>query len=341
MHVTEHQIITRRCRCGTATTGAAPAGAIAPVQYGPVLQAVIVYLYMGQFLSKKRTAQAIAELFAIPISDGTVAAVTARAAAGLDEFLAQLTARLAAAPVVHFDETGLRCQGRLAWLHSASNRSWSLVFGHRRRGTEAMNAMGVLPGFTGTAVHDAWAPYDTYTGAGHALCNAHLLRELQAVTDQHAAGPDPNGWCWADQVTRALLALHQAAAAASPEQPVPAATIAEHSTRIRHALLAATHPHGALGRKQRALARRIDRRLDDYLKFAHHPEIPFTNNPAEQEIRMAKIRQKISGTMRTLTGAQHFAALRSYLQTTVRHDIQALDALTMLTSGNPWLPGYP
>jgi transposase len=153
VHVTEHQVITRRCACGTRTTGAAPKQAAAPVQYGPVMCAVIVYLFMGQFLSKKRTAQVLSELFGVPVSDGTVAAVTARAAGDLGEFTAQVTARLNQSPVVHFDETGLRCEGRNAWLHTASTPTMSLLFAHRRRGVEAMNAMGVLPGFTGTAVH--------------------------------------------------------------------------------------------------------------------------------------------------------------------------------------------
>jgi len=340
VHVTEHQIISRRCPCGKTTTGLAPAQAAAPVQYGPVMCAVIIYLFMGQFLSKKRTAQAIGELFGVPVSDGTVAAVTARAAADLTEFLAQVNARIKASLVVHFDETGLRCEGRNHWLHSASTPRYSRLFFHRKRGTEAMNTMGILPGYTGTAVHDAWSPYDTYTAAQHALCNSHLLRELQAVTDHHATTDTPDAWCWADQVTRALLALHHAAAA-NPEQPVDADTIAEHTTLIRHALLAATHPAGALGRKHRALARRIHKRETDYLKFAQNPAIPFTNNFAEQEIRMTKIRQKVSGTMRTEKGAEHFADLRSYLQTTAKNGMQALAALTQLTSRNPWLPGYP
>lgn len=340
VHVTEHQIISRRCPCGTTSTGPAPAQAGAPVQYGPVLCAVIIYLFMGQFLSKKRTAQAVGELFDIPVSDGTVAAVTSRAAGDLTEFLAQVNARLKASLVVHFDETGLRCQGRNHWLHSASTPRYSRLFFHRRRGTQAMNTMGILDAFTGTAVHDAWAAYDTYTTAQHALCNAHLLRELQAVTDHHASTDTPTAWCWADQINRSLLALHHAAAT-NPEQPVDADTITEHTTLIRHALLAATHPAGAIGRKHKALVRRIHKRQADYLKFAHNPAIPFTNNPAEQEIRMTKIRQKISGTMRTEKGAENFADLRSYLQTTAKHGIQALTALTQLTSRNPWLPGYP
>jgi len=118
-------------------------------------------------------------------------------------------------------------------------------------------------------------------------------------------------------------------------------SIAAETTKIRHALLAATHPAGAIGRKHRALARRIHRREVDYLKFASDATIAFTNNPAEQEIRMTKIRQKISGTMRTEKGAGHFADLRSYLQTTAKHRVPALAALTQLTSTNPWLPSYP
>ena len=155
VHVTEHQTLTRRCACGQSTCGDTPAAVRAPVQYGPTMCAVIVYLYMGQFLSKKRTAQAISELFDIPLSHGTVGAVTARAATDLTEFLTQITEHIKAAPVVNFDETGLRAAGRLTWLHSASTRRYSLLFAHRRRGTVAMNDMGILPDFAGTAVHDA------------------------------------------------------------------------------------------------------------------------------------------------------------------------------------------
>jgi transposase len=346
VQVTEHQIISRRCACGTTTTGATPAGANCPVQYGPNAVAIIIYLFMGQFLSKNRTAQALSELFGTPVSTGTVAAATTRAATDLGEFTAQTTAQITAAPVVHFDETGLRCEGRLAWLHSASTNRFSLLFAHRRRGVEAMNAMGVLPTFTGTAVHDAWAPYDTYTTARHALCNAHLVRELQAVTDHHHETTATTGttgavpWCWADQLARALLDLNTAATHAAGH-PVDPAIIELHSLRIRNAITLADHPAGKLGQKHRALARRIKTRLADYLTFTHNPAVRFTNNSAEQEIRMAKIRQKVSGSMRTLSGAEDFARLRSYIQTTRKHGIALLAALTALTSRNAWLPGYP
>ena len=243
VHVTEHQIISRRCPCGKTTTGLAPAQAAAPVQYGPVMCAVIIYLFMGQFLSKKRTAQAIGELFGVPVSDGTVAAVTARAAADLTEFLAQVNARIKASLVVHFDETGLRCEGRNHWLHSASTPRYSRLFFHRKRGTEAMNSMGILPGFTGTAVHDAWSPYDTYTAAQHALCNSHLLRELQAVTDHHATTDITPSF----SIRKASVSVSRRTSATLPGYPE---TLATGTSRTAHSRTA----NGATGAPPRPIA---------------------------------------------------------------------------------------
>ncbi|MGH3304254.1 MAG: IS66 family transposase, partial [Streptosporangiaceae bacterium] len=172
VEVTEHQLIERECCCGQRTRAAAPQGAEAPVQYGPRVAAIIVYLYAGQFLSKKRTAQALAELFGVPLASGTVAAVTARAAGKLEEFLERLRAAIAGTAVAGFDETGFRVGGRLHWVHCARTGKYTLITVHPRRGTEAMKAMGVLPSFAGVAVHDARAPYDTCTAPDHQLCCA-------------------------------------------------------------------------------------------------------------------------------------------------------------------------
>jgi len=171
--VTEHQLIERECGCGYRTGGAAPEGAVAPVQYGPRIAAVIVYLYAGQFLSRKRTAQALAELFGVPLSPGTVAGITARAAGKLDDFLEQARGNIAASDVAGFDETGFRVAGRLHWVHCARTGKYTLLMVHPRRGRKAMEAMGILPSFAGAAVHDAWAPYDTYGSPDHQLCCAH------------------------------------------------------------------------------------------------------------------------------------------------------------------------
>lgn len=191
VRVTEHQLIKRRCGCGTTTSADAPEGVTAPCStaYGSPRSSSTSYV--GQFLSKKRTASALAELFGSPVCAGTVAAMTSRAAGALGGFTGWVRARLAAEPVVHFDETGLRVEGKLRWGHSASTGNYSLIYVHDRRGTEGMDAAGCCPAFTGIAVHDAWAPYDTYQVLTHALCNAHLLRELQAVTDLAEQG----SWC--------------------------------------------------------------------------------------------------------------------------------------------------
>lgn len=302
--VIEHQLVERRCGCGTVTAGAAPEGVGAPVQYGPRIAAIMVYLYVGQFLSKARTAAALAELFGTPVSAGTVTAMTLRAAGGLDGFLGQVRERIAAARVAHFDETGLRVAGKLRWVHSASTGRYSLITVHDRRGREAMNAAGVLPEFAGVAVHDAWAPYDTYPQLSHALCNAHALRELAAVTelaDQDTAQGDAGTgqWCWATQVADALRALN--VLVRHTETPDPTA-VTEQLRRYHDGVVIGAHETRARAskqeRKHHALARRLRDRHADYLRFVTDERVPFDNNAGEREIRMIKLRQKVSGCLR-------------------------------------------
>ena len=283
LHVVEHQIITRQCQCGTTTGGRAPAGVNAPVQYGPRAQAVMVYLFVGQFLSRERTAHALSDLFGAPVSPATVAAATTRAADDLAPFLSQVSNQIAAAAVAHFDETGLRCEGRLAWMHSASTELYSLLHAHPNRGKTAMDDMGVLPTFTGTAVHDAFAPYDRYTGATHSLCNSHLLRELAAVADHHeqtGQTPGPDQWCWATQVTDALLIVKTAVdqAKESGACAITPDVLATQTQFIRHGALigANTTPANKVEQKHRALARRILKRTDDYLRFATDLNVSFS-----------------------------------------------------------------
>lgn len=342
VRVTEHQLIARRCGCGATTCGAAPEDVTAPVQYGPRIAAIIVYLYVGQFLSKQRTADALGELFGVPVSSGTVAAASARAAKAVDGcgFLDVVRDRISQAAVAHFDETGFRVAGKLHWVHSASAGKYSLITVHPKRGTAAMNAAGVLPAFTGVAVHDAWAPYDTYTSATHALCGAHVLRELTAVTDTAPAGQ----YCWARQAHDALLGLKKLVddAVEAGQTSVDPAALANQT----HLLVSAANIGLAenrdrtskQARKHHALARRLLQRQDDYLRFTGDLRVPFDNNAAEREIRMIKLRQKVSGCLRTLTGAEQFCAIRSYLATTAKHGIHFFESLVTLTEGRPWLP---
>jgi len=342
VRVREHQLVERECGCGARTRADAPAGVDGPVQYGPRIAAIIVYLYVGQFLSKKRTAQALAELFGTPVSHGTVAAITARAAGGLDNFLELVRGRIAAAPVAHFDETGLRVDGKLR-VHSASTGKYSLIIVHDKRGTAAMDAAGVLPTFTGVAVHDAWAPYDTYRYARHALCNAHVLRELQAVQDQSPAGQ----WCWAEQTADALLEMKDlvdTALTATPaaltgiDQGAVADALYRYRSAIQIGACATSERSTKMQAKHHALAKRLINRESDYLRFTTDPKVSFDNNAAEREIRMIKVRQKVSGCLRTVTGAEQFCAIRSYLATAAKADIGFFHALTTLAEGYAWMP---
>jgi transposase len=344
VQVTEHQLIARRCCCGTTTCGTAPEGVTAPAQYGPRITAIILYLYVGQFLSKKRTAQALAELFGSPVCEGTVAAMTKRAAARLDEFCSQVADRIAGSAVAGFDETGLRVAGKLHWVHCARTDRYTLITCHRGRGQDGIDDAGVLARFRGVAVHDAWAPYDTYVNADHQLCCAHALRELQAVADT-AAQADPDAdWCWAIQAAEALVAMQKLvddAVAAGVDTIDPdtlgqqvafyhsAAQVGLTQTAARSTKLMKTH---------NALARRLLDRQDDYLRFTQDWRIPPDNNGSERDIRMIKLRQKISGCLRTLAGATQFCAIRSYLSTATKHGKHFFEVLVMLTEGRPWLP---
>jgi transposase len=343
VQVTEHQLIARRCPCGTTTRGTVPRGVTAPVQYGPRITAIILYLYVGQFLSQKRTAQALAELFGTPVSEGTVASMTKRAAEGLDGFLDQLTDRISAAEVAGFDETGLRVAGALHWVHCARTDKYTLITCHPKRGRKGIDAAGVLGRFRGVAVHDAWAPYDTYIDVEHQLCCAHALRELAGVAD---TAPSDAPWCWAGQAADALVAMQElvAKAHATADHLDPDALgeqVALYRSAAQIGLSQTAARTDKVMRKHNALARRLLDRQDDYLRFTHDWRVPADNNGSERDIRMIKLRQKVSGCLRTLTGAKQFCAIRSYLSTAAKHGKHFFEVLVMLTEGRPWQPAIP
>ncbi len=186
--ITEHQMIERECPCcGERTRAEAPDGVTAPVQYGPRIAALDVYLWHGQFVSRDRACAALGEMFGCAPAPAGVSAMARKIAGFTSPALKAIIEALTASHVAHFDETGFRVAGKLAWVHSASSGKYVLVTVHPKRGKKGMDAAGVLPAFAGIAVHDAWAPYDGYDGAAaHALCNAHILRELTAVIETGA-----------------------------------------------------------------------------------------------------------------------------------------------------------
>jgi transposase len=341
---TEHRAERRRCACGTTTQAAFPDHVRAAACYGPGVRALVCYLCVHQHLPVDRAAQLLADVLGAPVATGTLAAVVAEGARGLDGFAQVVRAGLATAPVAHFDETGARVAGRLHWVHSASTSLLSLFTVHATRGKVAMDQAGVLPGFGGVAVHDGWAPYWRYQDATHALCGAHLLRELEAISDEPG-----QGWAagMAELLVDAKLVADRARAAGL--QRVDDRARARLHARYQRLLAdgqAANPPLPTIGRRRGRARRssaanllaRLDTRHDEVLRSLDDCRVPFDNNQAERDLRMVKLQQKISGCWRTLAGAEAFLALRSYLSTARKHGMNPLAVLGQLFQGQAWLP---
>jgi transposase len=333
--VTEHVALRRRCRCGVVTAGVFPSEVTVQTQYGPGVRALGVYLHVFQHLPYERACQLLADLLGAQVSSGTLTAWVEKAADGLCDFDTRLRELLIAAPVVHFDETGARIAGRLGWVHSASTDTLTRYVAHTRRGAVAIDAAGVLPSFRGVAVHDGWAPYRNYDTAEHALCNVHHLRELVAAAEAGHTWPVAMSCLLLD--TRELV---QAARAAGRQRLTPRALgelAASYETII--AMGHQEHPASTAKRsKAHNLLLRLERDRAEVLRFAHDFNVPFSNNRAEQDIRMVKLQQKISGCWRTSEGAQRFLKIRGYISSARKNGLAPLDALGRLAAGRPWLP---
>jgi transposase len=341
--VCEHQAARRRCGCGTVTAGVFPERVSAPAQYGPRLRAFVCYLAVHQHLPYERIGQLLADRYGASLSTGTLQAFVEAGAAGLDPFLEQVRAQLAESPVVHVDETGARAAGKLHWVHEASTRTLALYRLHTKRGKDGIDALGVLPGYCGTVVHDGFTPYRRYRDCTHALCNGHHLRELAAVCER-------DGQPWASELAALLLDLHETVETAKDNghTRLPAALLDRYRARYRKLLDAGLELNpepprtGKRGRPKqgpvRSLLLRLDHYQDDALRFASDFNVPFDNNQGERDLRMIKLQQKISGCWRSLDGAANFLSLRSYTQTARKHGHNVLTALQNAADGHPWLP---
>jgi transposase len=344
----EHRAHTRRCGCGHETTAAFPDAVSAPTQYGPRVRALGLYLVSYQHLPYARAARLLSDWIGVAVSTGTLAAFIARGAEDLGPFLDEIHAQITAAPVAHFDETGARAQGKLRWLFCACTARATFYSLHDKRGFDGLEHAGVLPHFTGVAVHDGFKPYRNYTHVQHALCNVHHLRELLGVIEEDPEDPQQ---AWAVRMDRLLRDLHDVVgrARASGEDRLEPGELAGYRaayeqiiTLGHHTNPAATIPTGKRGVIRQTPARnllvRLDRDREHVLRFAHDFRVPFDNNQAERDIRMIKLQQKISGCWRTITGAEQFLALRSYLSTAGKHRQPIAHALTALAARDPWLP---
>lgn len=335
----EHRLHARTCACGRTTRAAAPAGVNAPVQLGPNVAAVAVYLVVFQHVAVERAAMVIADLCGIDVSTGWISSQVAATAAALSQATAAIVDHLHSSPVIGVDETSVSVGGVRYWLHVARTDTLTAYFLHPNRGRVAVDAFGVLPDYDGVIVRDALAVYDgpAYAQARHALCSAHLLRELAAAAE------DNPGQVWPAQARDALLALNRLAVAArDAADQVDADKVAEHVQWFDRAIAVglAQNP-AASGRKQspsRNLLLRMQKRRTDYLRFIGDLAVPFTNNGSERDLRPVKTQQKISGSHRTPTGASNWATIRSYISTLRKQHQDVLTRLRDARSGNTWIP---
>lgn len=341
--VTEHRLHKRRCSCGRVTTAAAPAGVSAPAVYGPNLRVLAVYLVVFQHVPVERAAQLIADVTGAGCSTGWISGLLAATGEALTDVEALIKTATTAAALVHVDETSLNINGAKQWLHVACTDTLTAYHLHESRGRVAVDDFGVLPGYQGVVVHDALSVYDgeKYRGATHALCGAHLARELAAAAETHP------GQAWPQAALDALHGLNDAAHTAREQgmQQIPPQIAEPLLDNWRHAILCglATHPRRP-GRKQsktRNLLERLRDRDEQALRYARDLAVPFTNNQAERDLRPAKTQLKISGCHRSASGARAWLRVRGYISTARKHGTNVLTALRDAITGNPWKPNIP
>lgn len=340
VQIVEHRLHRRTCRCGKVSTAAAPAGVDGPAVYGPNLRTIAVYLVVYQHVPVERAAQLIADLTGAAPSTGWVSAQVARAADALADVEKLVKTLITLAAVIGVDETSMSIAGNSQWLHVARTDTLTAYHLHESRGRVAVNEFGILPAYTGTAVHDALSVYDCYP-ARHALCNSHLVRELTAAEQAH---PDEH---WPVQARTALVELdhHANVARDLGLTAIPANLAAAPLERYEQAVLVGLAQHRPSdGRKQtktRNLLQRMRDRNDQILLFTTDLAIPFSNNGSERDLRPVKTQLKISGCHRSAAGARAWLRVRGFISTVRKHGLDVMTALRDAITGNPWQPPIP
>ncbi len=346
VEVTEHRAERKRCpQCQHDNKAVFPPTITQPVQYGPRLQSVATYLSAYQLLPFERTRELFEDLFHHRLSCGTLVNINQTGYRLLEPAEHAIHNRLLQSPLVHFDETGCAIGTQRHWLHVACTASLTSYFAHPNRGQAAMQAMNILPRFHGIAQHDHWQPYFQYP-CHHALCNAHHLRELIFVHEHHQQP-------WAQDMIDCLLDIKDAVEQATTRRknhlaPARIKRFERRYNRILAAGLRANPPPDLTdtprkrGRKKQSkpknLLDRLQKRQLQVLAFMYDFRVPFDNNQAERDIRMTKVKQKISGTFRSEHGARIFARIRGYLSTARKNGVNASEALFDAFLSRPYLP---
>jgi len=311
-----------------------PEGITRPVQYGIGVKVNAVYMSQFQMVPYNRIEDHFLEQMGIPVSSGSIVNFNRDAYDRLGFFELWVQKALRQEGLLHVDETGINIGGKRCWLHNVSSPGLSHFAPHEKRGSEAIEAIGILPGFTGILCHDHWKPYFHY-GRFHALCNAHHLRELERAWEQ-------DGQQWAQQLSVLLKEANQAVHEA--DGCLDAASAEQYRGRYRELVQRAEQEcpapppkNGKRGRTAKSKSRNLLERLQnfesDVLRFLDDPLVPFTNNQAENDLRMIKVQQKVSGCFRSLEGAKTFCRIRSYITTCRKQGVTATEALRLLFQG--------
>ncbi|MGL4666708.1 MAG: IS66 family transposase [Saezia sp.] len=315
---TEHQAVEKECpNCHQKNRAAFPDGIEdAAVQYGARVLALIVYLNTGQFLSYERTAEACEAIFGFRPGEGTIQSALSHCYEGLELHEKEVLEKLSESPVLHCDETGIRVEGKIAWFHVASTKELTHYHADEKRGKNALDNIGLLFNYEGTAIHDCLSSYFQYE-IGHGLCNAHILRELCYVSEEMCQS-------WASE-----MSLHLKSGLKGKEsQGIPSELEYQKYVEEYERILSegrkqqpepVPKPKGQRGREAKSKSHNLLERLVKYrdavLLFLKKEEVPFTNNQAERDIRMAKVKMKVSGNFRTREGAKVFARIRGAIST--------------------------
>ncbi|MCB1212837.1 MAG: IS66 family transposase [Chlamydiia bacterium] len=343
IEVIEHRVEEKRCPCcGLSNRGSFPQDVKGPVQFGSRVQALVTYFAHQHFIPVDRVCEIFEDVFDVSISPGTCSNYSDRLYFHLEAFEKSLKTHLLAAKILHFDETGMRCEKKLHWVHVASSQTSTLYIIHQKRGCEAMDEAGVLPNFNGVGVHDHWFPYFSYTKVLHGLCNAHHLRELTFIYEV-------KGEEWAKKMKDLLIRAKQVVEKYYERGSMPPEEIIQIESIYGKIVDDGIAYHASLPplpqkkrgkKKQREGKNLLDRFLEKkecVLRFIHDFSVPFTNNQGEQDIRMVKLKQKISGCFRTLMGGRIFCRIRSYISTARKQGWRIWDALSEAVKGSPRL----
>ena len=341
IHVTEHRIEEKICPCcGEVTRASFPKDVRGPSQYGNRIQALIAYFSHQHFIPVKRLCEIFEDVFGVSISSGTCANIDKKLFKELESFEESLKTHLLASSVLHFDESGIRCEKKLRGVHVAASQLATLYIIHPKRGQEAMEEANILPHFDGIAVHDHWFPYFSFEQVKHVLCNAHHLRELTFIYEQKKEE-------WAKCMYDLLINTNNEVKKYISQGSLPSNVLLKTEQNYQQILENGFAYHDSLSKlpqskrgkqKQREgknLLDRLQKKRDCILRFAHDFSVPFTNNQGEQDIRMVKLKQKISGCFRKISGGQIFCRIRSYISTARKQRWNICESLANAIRGSP------